>query len=196
MKVALNLLPPVYRRQLLLRRRTQQWIAILCLASSSIFVARWYKVREYRALSQQLAAVSREGRPAQDMVHEITNMRQQIQQLEKRQVIAQELDQQRQVLSLLGAISQAARQTNGRLRVSDCRVVDLQATDVAAGSGTEALRPGTVTLVGISLDSPTVAECHDALLRSGLFADVRLIKSNEREAAGLAMYEYEVCCEL
>ena len=53
-----------------------------------------------------------------------------------------------------------------------------------------------MTLVGVSLDSPTVAEFHDALLRSGLFADVKLIKSNERQETGLALYDYEVSCEL
>jgi hypothetical protein len=48
----------------------------------------------------------------------------------------------------------------------------------------------------VSLDSPTVAEFHDTLLQSGLFGDVKLIKSNEREESGLALYDYEVCCEL
>ena len=52
-----------------------------------------------------------------------------------------------------------------------------------------------MTLVGVALDSPTVAEFHDGLLRSGLFADVKLIKSNERNQVGHELYDYEVRCE-
>jgi Tfp pilus assembly protein PilN len=196
MKTAINLLPPVYRRQRLTRRRVIQWSLVLCVVLSAICAARWSKVREYERLSQQLGAVSREGRPAQAMLHEITDMRAQIQQLQRHQTIAHELEQQRQVLALLGAVSGAARQTNGRLRVVDCRVVDLQATGVVPPSGGEASQAGTVTLVGVALDSPTVAEFHDGLLQSGLFTDVKLIKSNERDEVGTALYDYEVRCEL
>ncbi len=129
------------------------------------------------------------------MLREITAMRGKIEKLQQHQSIAQELEQQRQVLTLLGAVSQAARRTEGRLRVVDCQVDDLQATEVAAGGGEGAAHPGTVTLLGVALDSPTVAEFHDSLMRSGLFADVKLIKSQEREH-NPELYDYEVRCEL
>ena len=64
------------------------------------------------------------------MLHEITNMRQQIQQLQQHEAVAQELEHQRQVLPLLGIVSKAARQTNGKLRVLDCRAVELQVAEV------------------------------------------------------------------
>ncbi len=196
MKTAINLLPPVYRRQRLVRRRIIQWSIVLVAALSAIGAARWYKHHEYHALERQLAAVAREGRPAQTMLSEITQMRSQIGKLQHHQTIAQELEQQRQVLALLGAVSNAAQRTAGRLRVVDCHVVDLQATEVAENRSDGAIHPGTVTLVGVALDSPTVAEFHDGLLRSGLFADVQLIKSNERIQGGPALYDYEVRCEL
>jgi glycine/D-amino acid oxidase-like deaminating enzyme len=196
MKSALNLLPPVYRRQRLARRRAVQWGLIFMVTLSTIFLIRWYKVREYHALRRQLEAISREGRPAQAMLREIAGMRNQIDQLQKHQTIAQELEQQRQVLALLGAVSKAARETGGRLRLTDCRVVDLQATAATEMGSDDATHAGTVTLVGVALDSPAVAEFHDGLLRSGLFADVKLIKSNEQNEVGTALYEYEVRCEL
>ena len=196
MKTAINLLPPVYRRQRLVRCRVIQWSAVLVVTLSAIGVAGWYKGHEYQALQRQLAAVARAGQPAQAMLREITTMRAQIDQLRQYQTIAQELEQQRQVLALMSAVSQAARRTDGRLRVVDCRVVDLQATEVAENRGDGTLHPGTVTLVGVALDSPTVAEFHEGLIRSGLFADVKLIKSNDRNQLGPELFDYEVRCEL
>jgi len=197
MKTVINLLPPAYRRQRLVRRRAIQWTVGLVVTLSAIAVARWYKGREYHALQQQLAAVAREGQPAQAMFRDIIAMRAQIERLQQHQTIAQELEQQRQVLTLLGAVSQAARSTEGRLRVVDCRVVDLQATVIAENRGEGAVHPGTVTLIGVALDSPTVAEFHEGLMRSGLFADVKLlIKSNEHDQLGPELYDYEVRCEL
>jgi hypothetical protein len=196
MKTAINLLPPVYRRQRLVRRRVIQWSIVLVATLSAIGAARWYKGHECRTLEQQLAAIAREGRPAQTMLGEITRMRAQIGRLQHHQTIAQELEQQRQVLALLAAVSNAAKRTAGRLRVVDCQVVDLQATEVAVNRSDGAVHPGTVTLTGVALDSPTVAEFHDGLLRSGLFADVQFIKSNERIQRGPALYDFEVRCEL
>jgi Tfp pilus assembly protein PilN len=196
MKTALNLLPMKYRRERLMRRRAIQWSIVLVAALATIGAARWYRIHEYRLLERQLAAVSREGSPAQTMLREITKMRDEIAQLQQHQTIATELEQQRQVLALLAVVSEAANQTQGRLRVTDCRVMDLQATEVAANQSSNASQEGTVTLVGVSLDSPTVAEFHDGLVRSGLFADVKLIKSNERAEVGTELYDYEVRCEL
>ena len=195
MKTAINLLPPVYRRQRLVRRRAIQWSVVLLASLSAIGVAAGYKGREFRTLERQFAAAARAGRPAQNMLREITAMRGKIEKLQQHQSIAQELEQQRQVLTLLGAVSQAARRSKGRLRVVDCQVDDLQATEVAAGVGEGAAHPGTVTLLGVALDSPAVAEFHDSLMRSGLFADVKLIKSQEREHHP-ELYDYEVRCEL
>lgn len=196
MKTAINLLPVAYRRQRLVRRRAIQWSLVLAAALATIGAAGWLKGLEYRLLERQLAAVNRESRPAQAMLREIAVMRKQIERLQQRQTIAQELEQQRQALALLGAISQAARNTDGRLRVVDCRVNDLQASEVDEHQEENAHHPGTVTLLGVALDSPTVAEFNDGLLRSGLFADVKLIKSNERTEVGPEMFDYEVRCEL
>lgn len=196
MKTTINLLPPVYRRQRLLRRRAIQWSVVLVSALSTLAVASWYKVHESHVLQRQLAAAERESRPSRNMLRQISSMRGQIEKLQQHQSIAQELEQQRQVLALLGVVSQAARQTQGRLRVIDCRVVDLQATEVAESRGEGSLRAGTVTVTGVALDSPAVAGFEQELMRSGLFADVKLIKSNERGQLGPELFDYEVRCEL
>jgi hypothetical protein len=196
MKTAINMLPPAYRRGCLLRRRAIQWGAVICVVLVGAWGARWWKLREYYELNQQLEAVAREGRPAQVKLQEITEMRLQLRQLQQHEDVAKELQQQRQVLAVLGVVSQAAQQSGGRLRVTDFKVADLQSLRVENPHGTELAHCGTVTLIGVSLDSPTVAEFHDTLERSGLFANVKLIKSNVRKDNELSLYDYEVCCEL
>jgi Tfp pilus assembly protein PilN len=196
MKIAMNLLPPVMRRGRMLRRRAIQWGAILCVVLVGAVAARSWKVREYHELNQQMEAVARDGRPAQVKLQEITVMRQQLRQLQQHEDVAKELQQQRHVLAVLGVISQAAQQSGGRLRVTDFKVVDFQAPRVESQPGKESTHGGTVTLVGVSLDSPTVAEFHDTLERSGLFAEVKLIKSNARKENNASLFDYEVSCEL
>jgi Tfp pilus assembly protein PilN len=196
MKTAINMLPPAYRRGRMLRRRAIQWGTIVCVVLVGAWAARWWKLREYYDLNQQLEAVSREGRPAQVKLQEITQMRQQLGQLQQHEDVAKELQQQRQVLAVLGVVSQAAEQSGGRLRVTGFNVADLQALHIENLHSSEPAHGGTVTLTGVSLDSPTVAEFHDTLERSGMFADVKLIKSNVRKDNELSVYDYEVCCEL
>ena len=198
MKTAMNLLPPALRRERMLRRRAIQWGAVLCAVLVGTWCARWWKLREYHALNQQMEAVAREGRPAQVKLQEITVMRQQLRQLQQHEDVAKELQQQRHVLAVLGLISQAAQQSGGRLRVTEFKVADFQAPRAENQPTKEATQNegGKVTLIGVSLDSPTVAEFHDTLERSGLFAEVKLIKSNARKENNTSLYDYEVNCEL
>ena len=179
----------------MLRRRAVQWTTLVCVVLLAAWAARWFKSREYYALSQQFEAVAREGRPAQTMLKEITHMRKQLRQLQQHEIIAKKIEQQRYVMTLLGLVSQAARQSSGMLRVTQFEALDLQIDPAAHPRKSNDSQFGAMTIVGESLDSPTVAELHDALVRSDLFADVRLIKSNERDEKGLPIYDYEVRCE-
>jgi Tfp pilus assembly protein PilN len=204
MKSALNLLPPTARRERMLRRRALQWAVILCVVLTGAWFARWWRCREFETLNQRMEAVAREGRPAQVKLKEINVMRQQLHQLQQHEDVAQELQQQRQVLAVLGAVSTAAQQSGGRLRVTDFKISDFQAvrtdgaaTKDASGAITKDIaHGGTVTVIGVSLDSPAVAEFHDILEKSGLFVEVKLIKSNARKENQSLLYDYEVSCEL
>ena len=196
MKLVVNLLPPFLRRRQLARRRAVQWGTVLGAVLLAMWCGRWIELREYRVLCQQLEAASREGRPAQLMLREITTMRKQIDDLQVYEAIAQDLDHQRQVLPVLGLVSRAARFGDGMLRVLELDCEELQAISVSDDDREGKAVPGTVKLVGVALHSPAVAEFHDKLVQSGMFADVKLIKSNERKTGSLALYDYEVSCEL
>ncbi len=196
MKSAINMLPPAYRRQRLVRRRAIQWTSVLLLTLVAIGGASWYKHHEFQRLERQREAVARRIRPMQLMLGEITDMRLQIEGLQQYETIAVEIERQRPVLTLLGAMSAAARQTDGKLRVTACRVVDLQAIEVAETHVGDALPHGTVSLSGLALDRQTVITFQEALRQSELFADVRLMNSTRRDGAGPELYDYEVHCEL
>lgn len=196
MKKSINLLPTAYCKQRMLRRRAMQWSTATFVVFLGIWAARWYELREYYALSQQLEAVARESRPAQTMLKQITEMRGRLEDLTQQEKVAMELQQQRHVLTLLGTIGQATQRTGGRLRVTKFETVDFQSSGRDNPNRMNESQSGSLTLVGASLDSASVAELHDALVDSGLFRDVKLIKSNEQEESGLAMYDYEVRCDL
>jgi hypothetical protein len=199
MKATINLLPTAYRKQRMLRLRMVQWTTAVCLVLGAIWTARWYELREYYTLSQQLEAVAREGRPAQTMLTQITQMRQQLRQLAQQETVAQELQQQRHALALLGMVSEAAQRTNGKLRITKFEALGLQSSRADNPSKLNEPRFGAeslVTMLGVSLESSTVAELHDVAADSGLFHNVKLVKSNEREVNGLAVYDFEVQCDL
>jgi len=196
MKNAINMLPPVYRRQRIVRRRAIQWTSVLVATLTTIAVASWFKHHEYKSLELQRAAVARRIRPMQLMLGEIKEMRQHIVGLQQYETIAVEIERQRPVLALFGAMSAAARETDGKLRVMACRVVDLQAAEVAATPVGDALPPGTVFLSGMALDRQTVATFQDALRQSELFADVKLMNATRRDGVGPELFDYEVHCEL
>jgi len=196
MKDVLNLMPAAILRRQLIRRRTVQWCAVLAVVLSTLWVANRFEVRKYRTLRQQLEAIAREGVPAQNMLREITTMRKQVNDLQYHEVVAHELEEQRQVLPVLGLVSQAARWSKGRLRVTDLRAGELQTVEAPTDGGKAHTGVTGVTLVGVALDSPTVAEFLEALVASRLFGDVKLIKSNEQKTGDFAMYDYEVHCDL
>jgi hypothetical protein len=196
MKLVVNLLPPSYRRRQLVRRQAMQWGAVLAAVLLVVWCGRWFELREFSALRQQLEAASREGKPTQVMLQEITKMRKQIEDLQVYEAVAQELDYQRQVLPMFGLVSRAARSSDGKLRVLELRCDELQAASVADRSSSDTSQTGSVKLIGVALDSQAVAEFHESLVEAGMFADVKLIKTNDRRNGSIVLCDYEVSCEL
>jgi len=180
----------------MLRRRLTQWCVIVCTVLLVMWVARWYKLREYYALGQLREVLEREHRPLQTMVKEITQMRQQLEDLDQQEKVAKELDRQRQVLTLLGAVSQIAQQSNGKLRVTNFQVVDLQSSAPSDRQRAIGAHGGNFTLQGVSLDSQTVAELLDKLQQSGLFRSVELVSLKERLEGQVSLQDFQVVCNL
>jgi Tfp pilus assembly protein PilN len=194
MKNAINLLPSSYRRQLMIRKRALQWSAVVSGVLLLGWASHWYELREHRLLSQKLEILQREHRPTQTMLRQLVQMRQKLVNLQQQEAVASELEYQRNALTLLGVISQAAKKNNGRLQITKMELADFQSlpdSTAANGSGTA----GSLHLTGVSLDNPSVAELLESLQSSGIFRRVDLAVLKERQVDEASLRDYEVHCE-
>jgi hypothetical protein len=195
MKNMINLLPPSYRRQQLVRKRVLQWSTVLCGVLLLGWALHWYESREYRALTQRLEVLRREHRPTENMLSQLVEMRQKLVDLQQQEAIASELEGQRTALTLLGVISQAAQRTNGRLRVTKLELTSFQSMHDAQAANVPAEEASGVLLAGVSLDYPAVSELVDGLQTSGIFSLVELNSMKERAGDDASLHDYEVRCK-
>ena len=194
MRTTINLLPPSFRRQQILRKRVVQWTSIISAVLVTGWGWHWYEMREDRQLTQQLEMLSREHAPTQTMLKQLVEMRQQLKELQQQETVAKELDCQRNALTLLGVISDSAQKTKGRLRVTKFELNNFQsAPSGRRRRGGESRRVNWCS--GVSLDNPAVAELLDGLQKSGVFRRVELLTLKEREDKEAALRDYEVRCE-
>src|SRR6476620_3228972 len=177
MRTAINMLPQSFRRQQILRKRLMQWASIISAVLVTGWGWHWYEMREDRQLTQQLETISREHSPTQTMLKQRMEMRQQLKELQEQETVAKELDCQRNALTLLGVISDSAQKTKGRLRVTKFEISNFQ----SAQGGIDGAKTPGLTVCGVSLDNPAVAELLDGLQKSGVFRKVELLTLKERE---------------
>jgi hypothetical protein len=194
MKTRINLLPASCLRQQVLRRRAVQWSSLMSVVLVSGWAWHWYEMREDRTLAQQLEVLEREHAPTQRMIRQLVDMRAKLEQLQQHEAVARELERQRGALTLLGVVSETARQTGGRLRLTKFELTDFQ--HLGAASNSAAVGGGAeLSLSGVSLDNPAVGELLDRLQDSGIFSRVELLALKERPGVNASLRDYEVRCE-
>jgi len=193
MRTAINLLPQSFRRQQILRQRVMQWASIISAMLVIGWGWHWYEMREDRQLTRQLETLARENAPTQAMLKQLVKMRQQLKELEQQELVAKELDCQRNALTLLGVISDSAQKTKGRLRVTKFEIKDFQSAQAGVDNG--AAKTAGLTVGGVALDNPAVAELFDGLQKSGVFRKVDLVTLKEREDKDSVLRDYEMKCE-
>jgi Tfp pilus assembly protein PilN len=195
MKRTINLLPPSFRKQQILRKRIIQWTVAICVVLVFGWLLHWYEVHEQRAQAQLLEGLAREHQPTRTMLQELVEMRQQLVDLQQQESIARELEHERNALVLLGVISDAAEKTGGRLRVTKLELTNFQ--HIASGDR-QAARGGeraTLLLSGVALDNPAVAEMLESLNDSRIFQHVELVTLKERQSDGVSLRDYQLQCE-
>ncbi len=193
MRTAINLLPPSFRRQQILRKRLVQWASIISTVLVVGWAWHWYDLREGRQLAQQLETLAREHAPAQAMLKQLIEMRQQLKQLEEEEAVAKVLDCQRNALTVLGLVSESAQGAKGRLRVTKFNINNFQ--DAQPKVENSAVKAPELTLGGVALDNPAVTELFDRLQDSGIFRRVELLTLKQREDKNAALRDYEIRCE-
>jgi Tfp pilus assembly protein PilN len=168
----------------------------VCVVLVASWISHWWEQREQRTQELALEVLSREHQPTRAMLKQLIEMRQRLQDLQQEELVAQELQHQRNPLAVLGVISKTAQTTGGRLRVTRLELTDFQRAaatpEPSANAGAES--PG-VRVTGVSLDNPAVADLLDGLQHAGLFGQVELVSMKRREEAASAVRDYEVRCD-
>jgi Tfp pilus assembly protein PilN len=190
-----NLLPNSFRRQQVVRQRVIQWSIVICVVMVSGGLWHRYERLETDILSQQLESLQREHAPARVMLKQLENMRKQLEELQKQESVAQELEHQRNALALLAVISDTAKATDGRVRVTKLDLKDFQNMQESVVGETANATAAGLSVSGVSLDNPAVAELFDGLQDSGIFRRVELVESKERKDGGVALRDYVLRCE-
>jgi hypothetical protein len=194
MKTMINLLPASYRRQQIVRGRAYQWCVVVSLVLVLGWVSHWYELHEQQVMAQRLDVLTREHQPTKLMLQQLVDMRQKLVDLEQQERMARELENQRNALTLLGVISEAAQSTNGRLRVTNLELTDFQGEAATGTAASPVAQPSGLRLEGVSLDNPAVAELIEGLQGSGIFSRVDFTL-NDREDIDSSFRHYEVRCE-
>lgn len=195
MKTMVNLLPSFFRRQQIVRQRVIQWCSIACLVMATGWLWHWHERLASVELSQQLESLQREHAPARLMLKQLEKMRKQLDELQQQESVAQELEHQRNALTLLGVISDTAKATKGRVRVAKLEIKDFQKMNAPNPAAAESDLSSGLLVSGVSLDNPAVAELFDGLQDSGIFRRVELVESKERRVGDVALRDYEMRCE-
>lgn len=194
MKTMINLLPVAYRRQQMLRKRAIQWtaavVAVAALGGGWHCLERHEEIR----LSEQLDSLEREHSPARSVLKQLIDMRQQLGELQQQEIVAMELERQRNMLALLSVISETARTSGGRVRVTGLEVNGFQNVHLAKPVETQKVVLDGVLVRGVSLDNTAVADMLAGLQDSGMFSHVEW-QMKERAEGDISLRDYELRCE-
>ncbi len=195
MRNRINLLPALYRRQQMLRKRAIQWGTAICAVLVVGWGSHWCELQEEKVLAQRLDVLKREHQPTRTMLQQLVDMRQKLENLKQQQAIAQELEYQRSALVLLGVLSESASETAGRLRITKLDLGNLQSTNKVEKAGAPESRAASMLVSGVSLDYAAVSKLMRGLQDSKCFSHVELLTSKERDSTGGALCDYELRCE-
>lgn len=188
MNTHLNLLPFPYRRRQLILRRLRFWSRIWGLAAIVMAGVAWHHWSQRGASEARLASLRQRHVPLMRALKESETFRQRIEELQQREVLALTLAEEPSVLNLLGQLSRAARQCDGRISIQEMKWERLE----QASPGRQAT--GVLTLGGVATDDPTVARFTEALRDSQAFLHVELKQTSDYALGGLQARRYAVEC--
>jgi hypothetical protein len=209
MKTFINLLPFEYRRRELVRLRLLQWSLVWAGCLLLIVAAWWLKQGQHRASRQAVEAAETRFRPLKQLMGQRRVMENELRKLHAKGTVLGQLRDERPLFTLIGMVSESARECRGRLVVDEMSFqhnTNATSTDrpqrdsgkptdnqpAADGSGPRA----SVTLRGTALDNLAVARFAAALRDSGLFGRVELKSSVGDHSAAGNLRAYLLECDI
>lgn len=169
MKTFVNLLPQPFLRRQLMVQRIMQWSAVLVgvvVVGALVGGIQWKRLKNQEAT---LAFLANEYGPVEQMQQEIGEIQQRIEQVKQSETLVLGLADEESMLSLIGIVSDAARQCDGNVVVRNLKVE--RNTGMRNGKNA-AYR--VLTLEGVGTDNIAVARFARALTDSNAFDDVQL----------------------
>lgn len=199
-----NFLPFSFRRRLLIRNRLWQWSMIW--GATTLAVCGFAAQRVSFLLSHEAQLHQRELRsePLRRLVAENRAMRNRLQEMNGRELLASELDGARYPLELLGLVSQTAQPFGADLQIRRFELWHAAPPTLpSAKTGSNSTREPAVTaksevicltLAGIALDGLAVARFATALRETRAFESVELKTSIAGRVGEISTREYELSC--
>lgn len=200
-----NLLPISFQRRLLTQTRLRQWLLVWVgtLVAISLFAAQ----RVYSLLDREteLTRLERLTEPLHQKVALNRKLREQLREMNSRELLAGELAGARYPLDLLGFVSRAAHPFESELQVRHFAlhhesppvraVTTQQKAERTATSGPQpSLEIIRLTVGGIATDGLAVARFVTVLRESQVFESVELKSSIPGRIGELATREYQLVC--
>lgn len=196
MKTHLNLLPWKCRRGQMVRLRLAQWSLPGALIVGVLAIGSLVEWSSSQAAQQRLERAEWEHAPLARLQGEIKTLRGRLDELDRQEKALAQLDSPRPALSLLGFVSQSARECGGRLRVEH---LSLHATEEAAKTaaktpGEKSAGASAVSIRGTAADNQAVARFVMALRETGAFDRVDLKSSEEKSVEDRRTCSFSLEC--
>jgi hypothetical protein len=188
MKHSLNLMTDEDRRAGILRESRRFWSRVLGITLVVLTCtggAEWW---HGRSATRRLAALESQYAPVQTLKDDCIRMRSEITTLRGAQQLTLRLVDTRPVVTLLGAISAAARETSG-----DVYVEELELKHEKTGSSNSS-RVATVSGVGQTITA--IAQFAAALRASDLFEEVSLESTESSGEHDGTVRSFQLECKL
>jgi Tfp pilus assembly protein PilN len=184
MKTSINLMTDEARRQQLLREAKRLWSAVLGVTFVVLCVVgsvHWWRGQ---ATSQRLRTLEDRYAPVQALKKESIRLRTEINVMRDAQQLTLRLVDTRPTVTLIGAVSEAAASTSGKVYVEE---LEMDRGPLAGDERKAVLR-------GIGQDNAAIAQFTNALRLSKLFADVTLSSSDSSPLANQETRFFRIEC--
>lgn len=181
MKRYLNLLPDLWLRQMLVRRRLKQWSVVWGL-SALMACALW--TLEYRSVSTAQRAVGGQERasgPLRAVQIQNVRLRERANQWQSRNTLVTQLERDQQVFRLIGVVSRSSAKCEGRIQVQKL-VFSRTLKPVAPSPDKSPKIPApaspaevvVMSLDGVAADNLSISQFVVTLRDTGMFSRVDL----------------------
>lgn len=187
----LNMMPMKYRREQIIRQRLKQWSVVWGIALSAAVACAWQQTVDCGKMAAHLEVLEARHLRVEDSQSALEAVRDELRDLEQREAILLQLSQRRPMLSLLGVISQAARQCDGNVSVNNI-CWNVLGND-ARTAGLDPSQP-LLTLHGIGLNNIWVSSFAETLSNSEIMRDVELKFSEQTVINGKTAHDYHLVC--